>query len=254
MKTIILAAGTGQRLGSYSKDRPKCLLEFGGKSLLQRHIEILHHYALDDIVIVTGFKSDMIKSALSDIGATRVELCFNPDFAKGSILSLLTGLNTLALEQNFILMDADVLYDHHIIGRLVNSDKENIFLLDQDFEIGDEPVKLCVYNDQLIEFRKQPDKNLIFDLQGESVGFFRFTSHAGKLLGLKASEYINRGQNEVPYEEIIRDVLLTAPEKYSYEDITGLLWLEIDFPEDVIKAKNEILPELTDLPDLRRLE
>jgi choline kinase len=253
MKTIILAAGVGQRLENCSKDRPKCLLEFGGKSLLQRHIENLRHYGQDDVAIVTGFQSDMIKSALSDIGATRVELCFNPDFTLGSILSLLTGLNALAPDQDFILMDADVLYDHNIIGRLVNSGKENIFLLDQNFEIGEEPVKLCVHNDQLIEFRKQLDKNLIFDFQGESVGFFRFTSHAGKLLGLKASEYINRGEDEVPYEEIIRDVLLAEPEKYSFEDITGLPWLEIDFPEDVVKAKNEILPNLTDLPELTDL-
>ena len=249
MKTIILAAGIGQRLENCSKNRPKCLLEFNGKSLLQRHIEILHHYGLDDIVIVTGFESDMIKSVLSDIGAIRVGISFNPNFTKGSILSLLTGLNTLTPEQNFILMDADVLFDHNIIDRLVNSGKENIFLLDRDFEMGEEPVKLCVYNDQLIEFRKQLDKNLIFDFQGESVGFFRFTSHAGKLLGLKAYEYINRGEDEVPYEEVIRDVLLAEPEKYSFEDITGLPWLEIDFPEDVVKAKDEILPNLTDLSE-----
>ena len=128
MKTIILAAGIGQRLENCSKNRPKCLLEFNGKSLLQRHIEILHHYGLDDIVIVTGFESDMIKSVLSDIGAIRVGISFNPNFTKGSILSLLTGLNTLTPEQNFILMDADVLFDHNIIDRLVNSGKENIFL------------------------------------------------------------------------------------------------------------------------------
>ena len=84
MKTIILAAGEGQRLGNCSENRPKCLLEFNDKSLLQRHIEILHHYGLDDVVIVTGFESDMIKSELSDIGAIRVGISFNPNFTKGS--------------------------------------------------------------------------------------------------------------------------------------------------------------------------
>ena len=248
MKTIILAAGTGQRLGTHSENKPKCLLEFDGKTLLQRHLEILHYYDVDDVVIVTGFESDMIKSALTDIGENQVDICFNPDFSKGSILSLLAGLNILNSDQDFILMDADVLYDHMIIGRLINSDKGNIFLLDQDFEPGEEPVKLCVYNNQLIEFRKKIDENLAFDLQGESVGFFKFTSQTGKLLKLKASEYINRGEDDAPYEEIIRDLLLAEPEQYSFEDITGLPWLEIDFPEDVVKAKNIILPKLTDLP------
>ena len=248
MKTIILAAGTGQRLGNHSENKPKCLLEFNGKSLLQRHLEILHYYDIDDIVIVTGFESDMIKSALTDIGEDQIELCFNPDFTKGSILSLLAGLNISGIDQDFILMDADVLYDHKIIGRLINSDKENIFLLDQDFELGEEPVKLCVHNNQLTEFRKKVDENLAFDLQGESVGFFKFTSQTGKLLNLKASEYIKRGEDETPYEEVIRDLLLAEPEQYSFEDITGLPWLEIDFPEDVVKAKNVILPKLTDLP------
>lgn len=248
MKTIILAAGIGRRLGDHSENRPKCLLEFNGKSLLQRHLEILHYYGMNDIVIVTGFESDIIKSALSDIDENQAELCFNPEFAKGSILSMLVGLKTLGSEQGFILMDADVLYDHNIIARLINSDKKNVFLLDQDFEPGEEPVKLCVHNNQLIEFRKKIDKNLTFDLQGESVGFFKFTSQTAKLLNLKASEYISRGEDDAPYEEVIRDLLLEEPDQYSFEDVTGLPWLEIDFPEDVIKARESILPKLTAMP------
>ena len=247
MKTIILAAGIGQRLGDHSENTPKCLLEFNGKSLLQRHLEILHYYGIHDIVIVTGFKSDMIKSTLSDIGEDHVELCFNPDFAKGSILSMLIGLETLGPEQEFILMDADVIYDHNIIGKLINSDKENVFLLDQDFEPDEESVKLCVNNNQLIEFRKKIDKNLAFDLQGESVGFFKFTSQTAKRLNLKASEYISRGEDEAPCEEVIRDLILAEPDQYSFEDVTGSPWLEIDFPEDVIKARESILPKLTNL-------
>ena len=249
MKTIILAAGIGQRLGNSSEKKPKCLLKFDGKSLLQRHLVSLHHYGIDDIVIVTGFESDMIKSTLSDIGEDRVETCFNPDFARGSILSMLSGLSTLNPDQDFMLMDADVLYDHNILGRLINSNKENVFLLDQDFQMGEEPVKLCVHENHLVEFRKRLDENQVFDFMGESVGFFKFTSKTGKLLDLRANEYISRGEDDTPYEEIIRDLLLDKPGQFSFEDITGLPWLEIDFPEDVEKAKDVILPKLTDLPE-----
>ncbi len=250
MKTIILAAGMGQRLGNHSKNRPKCLLEFDGKSLLQRHLEILNYHGMDDIVIVTGFKADMIQSmlSLSDIGVSSVELCFNPDFTKGSILSMLIGLETLELKQEFILMDADVLYDHNIIARLINSDKENIFLLDQNFEPGEEPVKLCVSNNILIEFRKNIDKNLVFEFQGESVGLFKFTCQTARQLNLKAREYISRGEDETPYEEVIRDLLLAEPDRYSFEDITGLPWLEIDFPEDINRARKSVLPKLANMP------
>jgi len=252
MKTIILAAGIGQRLGDIpgnsSEKKPKCLLEFDGRSLLQRHLENLHHYGIDDIVIITGFESDMIKSTLSRIGVDHVNTCFNPDFTRGSILSMLSGLNTLEASQDFILMDADVLYDHNILGRLINSGKENVFLLDQDFEMGEEPVKLCVRDEHIVEFRKQLDESLAFDFMGESVGFFKFTSATGKQLCIKANEYISRGEDEAPYEEVIRDLLLAKPEQYSFEDVSGLPWLEIDFPDDVVKAKDIILPKLTDLP------
>ena len=141
-------------------------------------------------------------------------------------------------------MDADVLYDHNIIGRLIDTDKKNIFLLDKEFEAGAEPVKLCVLDGQLVEFRKQIASSLAFDFQGESVGFFRFSPEISRMLASQAREMVEQGNADEPYEEAIRDVLLSIPEKFSYEDITGLPWLEIDFPEDVEKANNEILPKL----------
>ena len=62
MKVIILAAGIGNRLGAYSNDKPKSLLEFKGKSLLKRHIEILSKQRVDEIIIITGYKSKIVTS------------------------------------------------------------------------------------------------------------------------------------------------------------------------------------------------
>ena len=54
MQAIILAAGIGKRLGEQGKNQPKALLEFGKKSLLERHIEALNHFDFSNIIVVSG--------------------------------------------------------------------------------------------------------------------------------------------------------------------------------------------------------
>ena len=248
MKTVLLAAGVGQRLGEISGNKPKCLLQFDGSSLLQRHLEILHHYGITGIIIVTGFQGGLIEEIAGRSNASGIiKFVHNPAFEKGSIISMLTGLEALESEKDFLLMDADVLYDHRIIERLINTSNKNCFLLDRDFEAGEEPVKLCVRNGQLIEFRKKIDDNLHCDFQGESVGFFRFTKDTADRLVRIAKDYLQRGEDNQPYEECIRDLLLSNPDNFGFEDISGLNWIEIDFPEDFNKAKNDILPNILQL-------
>jgi choline kinase len=248
MKTILLAAGIGQRLGEITGDKPKCLLKFGGISLLQRHLATLHYYGITGIIIVTGYQSNLIEQEVyNNDDANLIKIIHNPAYEKGSIISMLIGLEALATDNDFLLMDADVLYDHRIIERLIRTDHKNCFLLDRNFEPGEEPVKLCVRDGQLIEFRKKIDDNLHFDFQGESVGFFRFSKATADGLIQSAKDYLKRGEDKQPYEECIRDLLLSNPDSFGFEDITGLNWIEIDFPEDVGKAKNNILPNILQL-------
>ena len=246
MQAVILAAGVGQRLGDTFDHKPKCLLKFGDASLLQRHLRILRHYDISRIIVVTGYQPGLIEEETSFSDAVDITTTVhNPNYKKGSIISMLIGLEQLGIGQDFILMDADVLYDHRIIYRLINSKNNNCFLLDQDFKPGDEPVKLCVHNGHLVDFRKQIGKDLEFDFQGESVGFFRFSRETVTRLITQAKAYLNLGDDKQPYEECIRDLLLEHPENFAYEDITGLPWIEIDFPEDVMRARSEILPQIT---------
>jgi choline kinase len=141
-------------------------------------------------------------------------------------------------------MDADVLYDSRLLQRLRQTSIGNCFLLDRMFEPGPEPVKLCVQAGRLVEFRKQLPEGLTYDFAGESVGFFRFSGEMIDRLFTHVQQYIATGQNEAPYEEAIRDLLLQSPEAFGYEDITGLPWIEIDFPEDIDRAQLQILPQL----------
>ena len=237
MKAIILAAGRGERLGDAAAGRPKCLLRFGEKTLLQRHIEILNRQAIDRIIIVTGYRHEQIETALAQIKSrTPVQTAVNPDYELGSIVSLHCAREFLADGTDTVLMDADVLYDPDILGRLFDTQSGNCFLLDRDFEPGDEPVKLCVSGAVPVEFRKIPDRAISWDYQGESVGFFRFDAAMSARLAGKAGEYLHTGRSREPYEEAIRDLLRETPELFRFEDITGRAWIEIDFPADVALA------------------
>ena len=237
MKAIILAAGCGNRLGEVAAGRPKCLLQFGAKSLLQRHMEILDELGLDRIIIVTGYRHEDIEATLAAIKPrTPVETIINPHYETGSVVSLHYAYNHLTDGTDTILMDADVLYDPEVLGRLLNTPFSNCFLLDRDFEPGDEPVKLCVAGNTLVEFRKQPDNSLSWDYQGESVGFFRFDAGVCTRLAARTQSYIDNGRSGEPYEEAIRDLLMETPDSFNFEDITGRAWIEIDFPADVERA------------------
>lgn len=245
MKAIILAAGIGNRLGEHAANKPKSLLEFEGKSLLKRHIEILEANRIEALTIVTGYESEMLQSHLAD-QTLPINYIYNDRYTEGSAISLGCAYETIVSEPEFILMDADVLYDQEMIRRLVNTDIDNCLLLDRDFIPGDEPVKICVdKKGQINEFRKTIAENLEYVLQGESVGFFKFNKLIGASLLARIDDYLAKGENDAPYEEAIRDLLLTYPEQFGYEDVTGVPWIEIDFPEDIERAQNEIIPKLS---------
>ena len=239
MKAIILAAGIGNRLGKYSNNKPKGLLEFNKKSLLQRHIEILKAKNINDIIIVTGFKSQMIVEHLGDLPVS-IHYIINERYTEGSMLSLGCAREILLNESEIILMDADVLYDDEIIKF------KNCLLLDRNFIDGDEPVKICVNkNGNINEFRKKIPGEHEYDFKGESVGFFKFDNSTGKNLVSLIDDYIAENKNDAPYEEAIRDLLLRDPDKFGFEDISGIPWIEIDFPEDIEHAIKKILPKLS---------
>ncbi|MBA2491954.1 MAG: phosphocholine cytidylyltransferase family protein [Gammaproteobacteria bacterium] len=239
MKAVMLAAGVGRRL---ELDTPKCLLEFDGKTLLQRHLEILRDCGIDNLTIGVGHQAADIAQALAELdGGHAVRLIENPDYRQGSIVTL-WRLRECFAGDNVLLMDADVLYDHRMIERLMSSPHPNCFLLDRDMEPGDEPVKLCVRDGRLVEFRKQVD--VVCDYLGESVGFFRLSNPVTQKLLAVTARYVEAGALDTPFEEALRDVLLAKPDQFGFEDITGLPWLEIDFPEDIERARSEIVPRL----------
>lgn len=246
MHAIILAAGRGTRLADFIPDgRPKCLIEIGGKALLARQLESLFALGVRACDIVIGYEADRVVELIASLGQ-RPEVAFhyNPRFEQGSVISLLAARDTLTGGQPVLLLDADVLFHPEILERLMRTAIENCYLLDRNYEKGDEPVKIAILDGRMVEFRKHIDASVEYDVLGESVGFFRFGSKCANRIARRCAAFDAEGLADAPHEEVLRAELLERPDDFGFEDVTGLPWIEIDFPEDVTRAEQTILPSI----------
>lgn len=219
MKAVLLAAGVGRRLGS---DLPKALLEVGGRTLLDRHLDNLRQLGLDALV-VTGFQAERF---------AHLPTVHNAEFRRGSVLSLKTALDTL--DEDCVVMDADVLYDPSILADVIGLERG--FALDPRTDPGDEEMMLGVRDGKVRAIRRGRLPG--FDLVGEGVGFVKLDR--ASLPAVR--DAIDASDPEGDYEAALD--LYLGEHGADYVLVGDRPWVEIDFPEDVERAERDVLPLL----------
>ena len=242
MKAIIYAAGRGTRLQS---DSPKILLEFGGKTLLEWHAFRLREAGVREIVLVTGHLREQIAELLPDICARHevaVREIVNSRFHEGSLLSLKVSLPEIEdSSEPLFLMDADVFYPRGMLDHLTASAHATALLLDREFSTDDDdPMLVPVKNGRPIDFRKHWRGDA--DFVGESIGFFKIAPTDFPLLIKETQARSRDSRCADSYDDVLRALVLAG--RFGYEDVTGLPWIEIDFPADVIRARNQFVPAI----------
>ena len=245
MESIMLAAGIGSRLSGDDKNySPKCLLRFNGKSLLNRHVETLKFCGIKKLTLITGYRAEEIEAEISKIDNTGfVETIFNPEYLMGSIVSLSYAKKTMESGNNILFMDADVLYHADLIQRLASSTHDCHILFDRNFEPGDDPVLLCFNDTKILEFKKKPTVRC--DHIGEWPGFVKWSPKAATEVSSIIQRRISLGHKKQPCEDAFREYILKANLQNIYcDDISGIPWIEIDFPDDIKRARNVILPAI----------
>ncbi|HXP66105.1 MAG TPA: NTP transferase domain-containing protein, partial [Steroidobacteraceae bacterium] len=113
MRAIILAAGRGVRLQlPEDAQLPKCLLRFGGMTLLERHLRMLKNAGIEDVVLALGFRHELVEEELDRLGwSPRPQVVLNMNFELGSVLTVHNVADAMTRGGDVLLMDADVLYD-----------------------------------------------------------------------------------------------------------------------------------------------
>ena len=234
---MILAAGRARRLGA---DRPKCLLEFDGRTLLERHLAALASLGVRKATIVVGHLADRLREACPRVPGIEVRFATNERFAEGSILSMIVGLDA-AGDDDLLVMDADVLYEREVLRRLIAAPGSALLMDDSAEETGEE-MMLGARGGRVLAIARRVGKD--WDAVGEGVGFLRVERALKPRLREIAAKHVEEGHPDVEYEDAIHRLMQEHP--IGYVPVGGLAWTEIDFPEDVAKAERDVLPRIAE--------
>jgi choline kinase len=245
MKALMLAAGLGRRLyGEQNQELPKALLQFGGQTLIERHIRILQDCGVDELNLIVGHRKDDLLAEVMRVAPDGfVKSFYNPRYREGPKHSLALGEEVLRSGDDILFMDADVLYHPNLLHQLVNSKHKTCFVIDQEFQSTDDFVKICINDGEIVNFGKSLGND--YDIVGEWPGFFKMSAKIASQIADSVLGFIARGEDGGAYEDSFCEILKkSTPGTFRYEDITGTAWVELDYDSDIEKATESIFPRL----------
>ena len=243
MTAIILVAGVARRLAPLTDATHKALLPVGGRPILARMLDALAWAGVRRSVLVVGHCADQVRALAGErVGRMAVDYVVNPEYTRGSVLSLYAARQYL--REPALVMDADVLFPREFLRRLLAAPAPSALLVDRGFADTGEEVKVYTRGDRVIALGKKVVPET-WDTVGEGVGFFKCGAEAGPAFVRFLERVIeeSRGLNE--YEDALH--MLVTPHHVGWVDVTGLRWTEIDFAEDLRRAEADVLPHVVRL-------
>ena len=238
MKAIILAAGIASRLRPLTDNTPKCLLKIGEKCLLQRAIDNLLVNDIRDILIVTGYLEEKIKSFVKltypNLSVTYIH---NEKYASTNNIYSLWMAKSFIEGNDMLLLDSDILFDQQIVKSLLQYKEPNCLALNKH-ELGEEEIKLIVdKNNKISEISKTCS---IKDAIGESIGIEKFSASLVKTLYEELDDMIiHQGLSNVFYEAAFENIIKKGANIYAV-DTTSYFSMELDTVEDFNHACSRI--------------
>ena len=238
---VIIAAGMAKRLRPLTDKCPKCLLEVGERTLLQRTVDAMLQAGVNELVVVTGYKAEMIRDFLTaHYPSLAIHFIDNPDYAHNNNLFSLWLTRPFTEGREFLLSDSDILFDPQIIPAVLNV--EGSALAVNRHELGEEEMKVVVdENNNIVEISKVCSVEKAI---GESVGFEKMTADYSKALFKELEQMIEReGLIDIFYERAFERL---NPQGFTFTvvDTTKYFSIELDTPEDFENAKKLIPEEL----------
>ncbi len=238
MKAIILSAGQGSRLGHLTDDKPKCLIEFGGRSLLDRQLDTLDSNGIGEALVVTGFRDGEIETALerrrkAGEGPT-VRTVFNPFYKVADNTGSLYMVRD-ELVGKCLVWNGDTLVSNALMARVLANRRDGICVtVDRKEGYDDDDMK--VVRDDGDGRLRAIGKRIKAGVNAESIGLLAFRGGGAE----RFAEAIEREMRTAEGTTVwyLRVIHYMAQDSDIWTlDISGEQWGEVDFPEDVASAE-----------------
>lgn len=234
-RALILSAGKGSRLLPLTADRPKCLLDLAGKTLLEWQLDALHEAGIRETVVVVGFRPDLVEAVLAARGAGRglIRTVFNPFYHVADNLGSVWMARS-AMDRDCLLLNGDTLVPAALVARLIEAPESPICVaVDEKADYDDDDMKVLREGDRLVRI----DKGLaVGGFNAESIGLLRFRG-AGRAAFLDSVERTMRTPEGTSsfYLRVIDRLADTGI--VTTVSVSGLDWAEVDYPADYEAAQ-----------------
>ena len=230
-----------KRLRPLTDNKPKCLLEVAGKTLLQRTIDAMLQAGITELVVVTGYRAEMIRDFITvHYPQLAVNYLDNVDYEHNNNIYSLWMAGKVVRGREFLLMDSDILCDPKAVMAVAHETEPALAL--NRHELGEEEMKIVVDKDNRITEISKTCR--VEDAIGESVGIEKVTSEYSEALYRELDVMIEQeGLIDIFYERAF-ERLIPQGHQFKVVDTTNYFSYELDTPEDFERATEAMPKEL----------
>ena len=234
MKAIILSAGQGSRLGHLVDERPKCLIDFNGRSLLDRQLDTLDANGVGEAVVVTGFHDELVNEAVARrSGGPKVRTIYNPFYKVADN----TGSLFMAREEltgDCLVWNGDTLVSRALMRRVIANEQPGICVtIDRKDAYDEDDMKVVEEDGRLLAIGKRLPSERV---NAESIGLLAFRSGGAEQFREAIERAMRTPQGTTIWYLRVIHHLAQHVEVWTL-GIEGEEWGEVDFPADVENAR-----------------
>lgn len=241
MQAIILAAGMGRRLKKLTENQPKCMVSVNQVSLIERMLKQLDQYGLNQIIIVTGHKDQMLREFIYSLSVrTPVVFILNPVYeTTNNIYSLYLAKDYL-LEDDTLLLESDLIFEKEVLSQIIYDPYPNLALVAHFESWMDGTVVLLDQQNNITKFLTRKDFRFE-DIRSyyKTVNIYKFSRSFSTTHYVPFLEAYSKalGNNEY-YEQVLKVISLLDDHDLKATKLENGFWYEIDDEQDLDIAES----------------